>query len=582
MDEEQGAQTSGRTANGLRRTHVVVVVALLLGVGALADWYGPTDSGDLLGSDAVQYMDIVRAIGRGDLRSALNPLWSQGYPLLMAAIRPVFPAGMVGDWWTSRAAALLVFCFCIASFSYLLETVESKGRRVAHERDPVFWLCGAGVFAAIEVGLGTVSRVSPDELVSGMFFLACALLLRVLRRPTLLSMAGFGTVLGIGFIVKSIFLPLSCLALLILVLALWRNGQKVIAAVPAVLMLSAFVFGYGAMLSHAAGYKTLGESGSLNYAWHVDRLAKWVHWEGGVQNAEAAWPSPRIARFVRWEQDPPDFGRPLHPSLILQEDPRIYSFDEPVVATYIPYYDPAYWYAGYKHVFRWRYQTIAIGKNLIDLAKSLFGQPLFYAVLVALWLLRGGRRERELWTVVAWAVLGVAIYLEVHLEGRYLSGFLAILAVAVLSLLVRAPVRVRRTVLGVILVGSAVQVVKEQRVVWSRAVHGWKYQDNVEWKVAEAVERSGLPRGSEIGMISWTANLHCDWAYFSGMRITSEIADGTNEKTFWGLDEAEKQRVMERFRSTGAKAVLSWDGPPSKVSAGWQRLGDTPMWMYRF
>ena len=559
-----------------------MVVALILGLGALADWYGPTDSGDLLGSDAVQYLDIVRAIGRGDLRSAMNPLWSQGYPLLMAAIRPVFPAGMVGDWWTSRAAAFLVFCFCMASFASLLETVESEGRRVAHERDPIFWLCGAGVFAAIELGLGTVSRVSPDELVSGVFFLACALLLRVLRRPTLLGAAGFGAVLGIGFIVKSIFLPLSCLAVVILVLALRRIGQKVIVAVPAAVVLGVFVFGYGAMLSHATGYQTLGESGSLNYAWHVNRLAKWVHWEGGVQSADAAWPSSRIARFVGWKEDPPDFGRPLHPSVTLQEDPRIYSFDEPVVATYIPYYDPAYWYAGYKHVFRWRYQMIAIGKNMIDLTKSLLGQPLFYGIVVALWLLRGGKREKELWTVVTWAVLGVAIYLEVHLEGRYLSGFLAVLAVAALSSLGRAPVGVRRFVLWAILVGSAVQVVKEQRVVWTRAVHGWRYQENVEWKVAEAVERSGLPRGSQVGMISWTANLHCDWAYFSGMRITSEIADGKDEKTFWSLDEAEKQKVMGLFRSTGAKAVLSWDGPPSKGSAGWQRLESTPMWMYRF
>jgi hypothetical protein len=83
-------------------------------------------------------------------------------------------------------------------------------------------------------------------------------------------------------------------------------------------------------------------------------------------------------------------------------------------------------------------------------------------------------------------------------------------------------------------------------------------------------------------MISWTPNLYCDWAYLAGVRITSEIANGDDEKAFWGMAADGQRKVLERFRGAGARAVLSWEGPPDRVDAGWRRVGDTPMWMYRF
>jgi hypothetical protein len=82
-------------------------------------------------------------------------------------------------------------------------------------------------------------------------------------------------------------------------------------------------------------------------------------------------------------------------------------------------------------------------------------------------------------------------------------------------------------------------------------------------------------------MISWTANLHCDWAYLAGMRITSEIADPDDAATFWRMTQPEQERVLGQFKAAGANAVLSWDGPPSGVDAGWQELPGTKMWMHR-
>ncbi len=562
-----------------------VVVLLVLALGAMEDWYGRTDAGDLFGSDGVQYLDCARAIGRGDVRSALNPLWSQGYPALLAAARPLFAAGMSGDWVTTRVVNFLVFCFGFGSFVYLLAQVA--GRR----RDAVFWLSGVGVFVATQICLGQVSRVGPDELVSGLFFLVCGMLVRLVRRPGLRPgqrpRVGFavtyGAALGLGFLAKAVFLPLGCVMLAALFVGLWKIKRRAGVGMLATVVFAVMVMGYERMLSRAVGYRTLGESGALNYAWHVNRLQKWVHWEGGAESAEVAWPKPWIARFAQWESRPPEFGMPVHADRDAGARPTVYVFHEPAVtATYVPYYDPAYWYAGYRHVVRWRYEAIDLVKNVGELGETLLMQPAFYAVLIALWLLRRRTMRDALAPLVSCAAVGVLLYLPVHLEGRYLAGFFAVLAVAVLSGVMGAEERTRRAVMAVVLVGVAAQVVKEQRVVWGRMVHGWSYKDNAEWQAAEAVEASGLARGSEVGMVSWTPSLHCDWAYLSGMQITSEIANGEDERVFWGMGAAGQEQVLGRFRAAAARAVLSWEQPPEGAGVGWQRLGDSRMWMYRF
>ena len=168
----------------------------------------------------------------------------------------------------------------------------------------------------------------------------------MLRGPGLALSAWLGIALGVGFLIKAIFLPLGCAALVVAAAGLLRERRTMRLMAPAGALFGVIVLGYGAGLSRAVGAPTLGEAGSLNYAWHVNRLAKWVHWEGGADPADKAWPKPWVARFVRWERDPPDFGRPIHVDELAGSAPTIYVFRGPVEATYAPYFDPPYWYAG--------------------------------------------------------------------------------------------------------------------------------------------------------------------------------------------------------------------------------------------
>ncbi|MES2391915.1 MAG: hypothetical protein V4555_09760 [Acidobacteriota bacterium] len=567
---------------------LVAASVVILTLGAVECVYGNTDSGDVYGSDAVQYLDIARAMERGDWHSALNPLWSQGYPALLAAARPLFTAGPVGDWRETRVLNCVIFAADYAAFLFLLMGLVSDLRGRAR------WLvvsAGLMLFVASQVCLGQVSRVSPDELVSAFFFLACGLILRWVRAADDRVGRGvvLGLVLGVGFLVKAVFLLLSCGMLVLLAAALWSRRRSLRPLLAAAVVFAVIAGSYGTALSRSTGKVTLGEAGAINYAWHVDRLQKWVHWEGGVEPAAEAWPKPWIARFAQWDTRPPEFGLPVHPSVIVQERPRVYGFAAPIHATYVPYFDPPYWYAGYKHVFGWRYQVIALAKSLGDLVSVLLALPMFYAVVLAAGILLWGRRReglrswlREHWAVAACGLLGVAIYLPVHLEGRYLASMLAVIGLCAITAGAAEVSREKfRVVMAVLALGLFGALMRTQLPVWRNVLRHKSPMQTVDWKIGQAVLAARVPARSPVGVVAWTANLHSDWAYMAQVEITSETATPEDFDLFWKQDAAGRRRSLDAFRRAGATVVFSYGKPDGADGVGWTHLGDTPMWMYR-
>jgi hypothetical protein len=577
------------TAEHANRRPFALATCCVLILGAVEGWFGKTAAGDVYGSDAIQYLDIARAFARHDWRSALNPLWSQGYPALLALIRPAFPSTPDGEWLAIHALNLVIFLFSWLMFAaFVSELLRDRERYALTLYGALF------AFITAQLCIDQVSRVGPDQLVAAFIFLACTLLLRMFRNPSFGLSLLLGLTLGLGFLTKSIFLPLGCIALLIAAASLVRNRRNLALVLPAAALFAGITVTYGTALSRATGTRTLGEAGSLNYAWHVDRLAKWVHWEGGIDPASKAWPKPFIARFAHWDTDPPDFGTPVHPSQIVGSAPAIYVFHAPVEATYVPYFDPPYFYQGYRHILRWRYQVIALAKNLGDLIHVIVVQPLYWSlalIAIPLWLLPDIRTRildlfpgylSATWPVCLLALAGIAIYLPVHLEGRYLSAFLAILLVlkfdAISLLCANSPAR-RVLALIVFSLGFVTGLVKDQHEVWSRAAHLWNYRNIPEWREGEALRAAGLAPRAQIAVIAWSPNVQCDWAYLANVRIVSEIASPSDEKAFWSLTPSAQQGVIARFQQAGATAIVTRDQPPTEVP-GWHQLPNVPVWLY--
>ncbi len=553
------------------RLAFLAVTLLVLVLGGISGWFGQPDTDDVYGSDAVQYLDCARAMGRGDVVSALNPLWSQGFPAVLAVVRPLFHEGADGDWVESHVVCLGIFLLSWLGFSWLVSEmlwgVEVDGRWVA--------LATFCVFMTTEMCMDRVSRVGPDVLLGAFFFVACALLLRLVRRPTMETAVALGALLGAGFLAKAVFLALGCVMLAVTAAALrWR--LRYVAAVGVVFWV--VVLGYGAALSRAVGRPTLGESGALNYAWHVNRLAKWVHWEGGAEPANVAWAEPWMARFARWDLAPPEFGRPVHGDVLVGKAPTIFTFHATVHAAYVPYYDPPFFYEGYRNFFNWRYQLLAIARNVVHLTVAVVTQ--WFLVGVGILGVLGWRRRKSLngvWPVVACAMGGIAVYLPVHVEARYVAPFLAVLAVALLAG-IREP---RRWMAGLLVVAFTAGLVRAEAAGWRRAAGGWSHRDHVKWRMGKALAAEGLPAGSQIGVVWWAPNLDSDWANIARVEITSEIATPGDEAAFWARSAEGQRAVLEEFRQAGAVAVVSRDAPQGNAG-GWRRLGDLPMWIYRF
>jgi hypothetical protein len=517
-------------------------------------------------------------------------------------LRPLFAAEPGGDWAAVRVLNFSIFAFSYGAFLYLLVGLarkfgglEVRGVEQEQRSRNLLWTAGICLFVATQLCLGQVSRVNPDELVTALFFLASGMIVRLLasRNSTIVRGLALGLVFGAGFIVKAAFLPLSLGMLAILAIASWKERRGFAAVALATGVFAVIAGSYGVALSRAVGTPTLGQSGSINYAWHVNRLQKWVHWEGGTASAEDAWPSARLARLAQWQAHPPDFGTPLHPSKMLQHSPLVYGFAAPFHATYTPYYDPPYWYEGYRHFVRTRYQIIALGKSLVDLVHALAVQPIFYAVVAALVMLLRTRAARERflvwlrlnWVPIACGLVGVMIYFPVHLEGRYIASFLAALAMcamvgAVTSVEALTQARVRLVTL-LLLLGLAGDLAAYQVPVWRNALHRKSPRNNVEWQMGEAVLAEHLPPMSQVAVIAWTANLHCDWAYIAHLEITSEIASGADFDSFWKMSPAQQQPTLDIFRKAGAVAVFVEGKPPNSGGPEWKQLGHTPMWMLR-
>ena len=331
---------------GERMRQLYLPLHLLLGsvvmaCGLLEAWFGRPE---LFGDD-ISYLDVANMIRVGDWRAAFNPLWSIGYPLLLVLVRPFFPAGLHGEFTAVFALNITIYLATWLSFVWFLSTAADF---IDTNLTPLVLTVAACVFVVVQIGFGKVSSVGPDQLVVCLFFLACGLLLRFSQQPTIANGMRLGTVLGVGFVVKAVFLPLSVIFITAALLPFRsRLPRKAALSVSGGVLL--FLLPYAAGLSWAVGRPTLGESGQLNYAYHVNQLPHWMGWQGG----------------------PPRLGIPLHPVHLLRDHPAVFGFGEPFHVTYPPQFNLHFWYDGYNHCFSTLNAIRSITTNLHEFEKVL-------------------------------------------------------------------------------------------------------------------------------------------------------------------------------------------------------------------
>jgi hypothetical protein len=507
----------------------ILAALVVVGLGWLDDWYGRFE----YMTDGISYLDIAKAIHDGDWHLVFSPYWSIGYPLILAATRGLFPDGPQGEWTAAHVVNLIVFVATYLSFVYFLKVAQDFLTKISRVENPgagfgFLVAIGTAFFLLLNLLVSTVERVNPDLLVTGVFLLSTALSLQFLVEQRFRTAVLLGLLLGFGYVVKAIFLPLAGFILLAVGLVILRCPR---AELPPTIAKSACVLAAMAVLavpyiatnSITAGFFTLGETGSLNYAWNVNHLPGVVHWQGA-----------------------PVQGTPVHPTQLVLASPHVYVFAEPFHVTYPPWFNPFYWYQGYDHYFSAGNELAALKKNLTVLRHFFLRGPRAMAAVAVVALSFFFFRRRAMWwqrLLALWpvylpALLAIAGYTMVVIEPRYLIAFwLIALTTPFIALFTPTPLIARWAsfvVAGLVVVGCGAVVAENERDTFHRAIHHETYLGNPQWKAGLYLTQIGIRPGDKVASVH--GGMVCTWAKVSGVHIVAEIpliGDDTVGRIFW-------------------------------------------------
>jgi hypothetical protein len=544
-------------------------------VVAATTWYST--------GDANSYLDMARFVSERNWAAAVNPFWGLSYAWVLGFFFTIFGPDPKQEVVAVRVTNIVMLLLTIGTFDFLLggllnflrSRTETRGRSMLSE--PVLCIVAYALLLWSCFCLNWPSRISPDMLVSAIFFAAVGLLLRIsiVDRPIRNSVL-FALTMIIAYYTKAVFVPLGMVMLGCFALVLWQ-ARKLWPALPLALLILAIGC---APYYRAVARQTKGvpNAASLNYAWHVNGLWYFIHWHG----------------------EGTDVGTPIHPTQQITQGLRAYAFAEPIHATYPPWYDPSYWYAGFRANFHPGQQITVAKDNLISTLRELLAKPVVGAVALCMVLLLvwNGSVRKSFWVMLAlWPMLipslaACAIYIAVHLELRYVQPMVLCLLLALLSPL-RAREEISSPLLGKFsgpMVGSAVAgfiVLATLLSIIGRARHVIDYVSlsnplahNVHWVASQQIIAMGVQPGSKVAVIGNGGD--CLWAFLAKLRIIAELPhdyDGmvhmADADSFWTAPAAQQQEVMTAFRNTGAAFVIAEPRVPVKPPADWVPLKNT-------
>lgn len=541
-----------------RRTWQVVVWLVMF-----SSWLGQGLSGSAVNSDGISYLDIASACIKGNWAALINGVWSPLYAVLLSfwlfLLRP-------SACWEAHIVQLLncmILLFALWCFEYLLKGLIAyqEATRTTEEESPplpawVLIVTGYVLFFFASVYMTPAPLVNPDALVMALVLLASGIILRIrCGADGTLSFAALGLVLGLGYLAKTVMFPVGVVFLVAVLFGI-RNLRRMIprlllAALIFLMVSVPFIFA----LSQSKGRLTLGESGVISYAVHVNGATFAVHWQG----------------------QPPGTGTPRHPTRRIFDTPPVYEYAEPIGGSYPPWTDPSYWYDGIRPHFVLTEQlatlrnSVAAYHDMFDLFSGLFAGFLVF-------LFWGGSRhfmsnllkESFLW---APAVTALGLFSLVFVQPRYVSGFIILVWAAAFSALrIQEPGHaiIRSVTLTIVLLLGLQTILSFKKSIAELPAYS---NPAVHCEVAQDLWREGIKPGDRVAFIGYAAWYHY-WAHLAHVSIVSEVA-GEGVAPFWAASPQLRSEVTTLLERTGAKAVVARDVPSRLLAEGWRNVPHT-------
>ena len=282
-----------------------------------------------------------------------------------------------------------------------------------------------------------------------------------------------------------------------------------------------------------------------------------------------------VRLYNHWQGMPPGAGTPKHPTREILHSPQIFEFATPVQGTYPPWYDPSYWYSGIRPTFRLGAQLAAIRYG-VDKYFELFSRVgcLFGGLLVFVLLqpspanfFKQFRKSFLLWMP---AIAGLAMYSLLHVEDRFLGGFLLLLwAASFMSVRIRPTQHsVARAITWSIVLVLGIQT------AWPAGhavVRLATLQPSPDLAVAKQLRDEEINPGDKVAFVN-SALLDHYWAHLAGVSVAAEVYDASQ---FWSAPPVLKSKAISKLTQSGAQAIVARDLPAEFRAAGWQRVPNT-------
>jgi hypothetical protein len=588
--EEDALTTRDRTEVGhipiymeaiptMRRGQIVCWIGLMT-IAVVRAWFTRYE----LTPDSMSYLDIARAVAEGRAHAAINAYWSPGYPVLISLFLRLFRPNAFWEFPLVHAANLLIFAGTLLSFQMFWGEAFNWHRIYvkSHERqipEEVFWALGYAVFGIAALNMITVALVGPDLLSAAFGCLAGWSALRFRRNPSFDRALLLGLVLALGYYAKAPFFPLAAI---FIPCACWNrrstSPRTLLLAGTAALTFLIVCTPLVTALSRESGRLTFGESARLNQAFYVNGVQYWRHWQGG----------------------PPGSGTPIHTTRMLNDFPRIYEFAAENMGTYPPWFSPTYWYAGVRPHRDLRRQTVLFIRNLaIEFQIIVESGAALVCVAIILALLAGGRKHwvqglSQLWFVWVPGAFALLMFALIHVEPRFLGGWLVILfAGSVCACQLPADPGIRRAVrsIGVAaLITTGTALVLQASVEAIGADHAMGRSPR-EAAIADGLLQNGLHHGDPVAIIDDGTGAY--WAHLARLRVIAEIPAGNGSHLsaldFWESGPEIQQKALAILEGTGAKAVIAGSpqdslaaSAPSVVPPRWRKIDGTCAYVYFF
>jgi hypothetical protein len=305
-----------------------------------------------------------------------------------------------------------------------------------------------------------------------------------------------------------------------------------------------------------------------------------------------AWFVAGIPAYSGWRGQPPETGTPVHPHHIVGEGPLILEFRAPVPGTLPIWYDPSYWWEGFK-------TPISVNRQIGALLRAFTAthsmQTLFLAltaVLASLALVnsrvRGVVRAggMQTWILLAWPASACLMYSLVLFNLRYVVAFIVMMGLGAAALFLqplRSSTRVRALMAATIVLALVCAV--RLRPIALRALRPDTREsltrqegqdtDASSAAVAEALYRMGIRPGDEISQLGHS--LDCYYARRAGVRIVAQIWEDPDE--YVNLGAPQVQQVLQKLKQLGVKALVSRSKAGFVNDRGWSNVPGTDVYI---